>query len=254
MPLLRIVNWKGESTQSAVPTYTRTTEVPNQENGPQFKARPIKHWRKQLIPNAPRGVSVSNQMCMDKPGGTVYLGVRGADCFARNQLGLTGPEVVQEDILKPSLGATTDYCISPACKGPIIRRAKTLLKSNYYSDTKGYLRSRCVTYDQKLSSNRAPNVQYVGANGEALNPTDAPNGPQVRLTQSCASKCQGNQAQGSQLRVETIHKPNNRQFYTQGGVDSSARIERLKLNTLNKTAGPAQPKNTPNAKLPRFAA
>jgi len=243
-PSLRIIPWKGPATLTAVPSFTQPVAIPDQENGPQFKARPIKHWRKQLVPNEPRGQGVQNRMNMDRPGGLSNL---GSTTESNNVLCAA---TLPEDILKPNQGSVSSTCISPACQPAkqVIRRATTILRKNYFSDTKAYLRSRCVLYDQKLSSNPAPNVQYVAANGEELNPTDALNGPQVRLTQSCARNCQ---KIGQSVSGATIDKPNNRQYDTQGGVHPTARVTRLNLNTLNNPARPALPKTTPNAKLVR---
>ena len=45
------VSWKGESSNSAVPTWSRPLPIYDEkDNGPSFKARPIKHWRRQLFP------------------------------------------------------------------------------------------------------------------------------------------------------------------------------------------------------------
>ena len=77
MPLLLIspyISWKGIATNSAVPSFSRPDLT---VSGPEFKANPIKHWRKQLIPNANSGSSNRRAgigMPMDIPGGSVYLG------------------------------------------------------------------------------------------------------------------------------------------------------------------------------------
>ena len=90
------ISWKGKTTDSAVPVYSRPLvngriashvlydecltpeEVIDMPNGPSFKARPIKHWRKQLDPRKGSGRGRAGVgMPMDTPGGKVHLGNQG---------------------------------------------------------------------------------------------------------------------------------------------------------------------------------
>ena len=95
------------------------------------------------------------------------------------------------------------------------------------------MRSRCILYDQKLTTNPVPEITYLDNAGELLHPTDSATGPQVRQTQNCCPDTQTVSGSGS---CHTIYKPNNTQYSQQGAVDSSDRITRLKLNTVNKNA------------------
>ena len=275
-------SWKGKSTNSAVPNYSRPLDGSEPDaSGPDFGPRPIKHWRKQLntvhhSSRARAGVG----MPMDLPGGSVYLGnsETNTDCVSCGvNLDADGYETtgLKENILKTNdtnfttTPQDTLYdCVNnkPACvacnpENNIIRRATTVLSKKYYTDTKGYLQSRCVTYNQKLSTNPYPGVQYFNANHQPLYPTDAVNGPQVRATQNCFTNCntctgcvgcttcskggtdcnnvaacinyQANN-QCTTTPTRTIYKPNNSQFAVQGAVSSGARIDRLKYNTITK--------------------
>ena len=82
------VSWKGTSTNSAVPTFSKPLEKnESAKSGPDFKAHPIKHWRKQLNPvdgsgRGRAGVGVPS----DTPGGAVYLGTDSTDCVACGSL------------------------------------------------------------------------------------------------------------------------------------------------------------------------
>ena len=76
-------SWKGESTNSIVPVWTKPNingPVPPGTkyigpNGPNFKARPIRHWRKQLEPRSGSGKGRAGVgMPMDVPGGKVAIG------------------------------------------------------------------------------------------------------------------------------------------------------------------------------------
>jgi hypothetical protein len=277
------ISWKGPSTNSVVPNYSRPLDgsetVPN---GASFAARPIKHWRKQLntVHESSRG-RAGVGMPMDLPGGSVYLGDVASNTECTTCVtNLDGNETtaLKENIERYN---DTDFiydpddslydCIfnKPACvacnpENNIIKRATTILSKKYYTDTKGYLQSRCISYDQKLSANPMPGVQYFNAAGQPLYPSEDPDGPQVRSTQNCLTNCNScssclsnsgctvgggvceNVAECikcSQMRTctnkasPTIYKPNNRQFAVQGAVTSSARIDRLKYNTITNNGG-----------------
>jgi hypothetical protein len=268
------ISWKGKSTNSAVPNFSRPLDgTESYATGPNFAARPIKHWRKQLttVNNSSRG-RAGVGMPMDLPGGSVYLGNTETNTDCTNCVIIPGAETtgLKENILKPNI--TNDavkafydcennkpVCVACNPENNIIRPATTVLSKKYYSDTKGYLQSRCVTYNQKLSVNPLPGVKYFNAAGQPLYPTDEPNGPQDRSTQNCLTNCNActrcpscttcdvactscaNVADCINCKknitciptpMVTIYKPSNAQFAVQGAVSSGARIDRLKYNTI----------------------
>jgi len=100
--------------------------------------------------------------------------------------------------------------------------------NNAYNDTSSYLQSRCLTYNQNISTERVSSINYFSNEGIPIEPSDTPQGTQLRRTSSCYSyKPQ------PLCNNTTIYKPNNVQYAQQGGVSSSSRISRLKYNTLN---------------------
>jgi len=227
------VTWKGPSTGSAVPAWSRPliNNNSNTNTGTSFAARPIKHWRKQLVPAANSGISKNAGvgMPMDIPGGSVYLGAR-VDCS-------NCPVNLAELIPTTKNTKFDSFTVSPlgvcvACNPEtnIIKSAVTLLNKNYYSDTKGYLQSRSQTYDQKLSTTPIPGINYNSP------PSDSSTGSQIYYTDSCSKKCTTNNS-----RVTTIYKPNNHQYSQQGAVDSSSRLDRLKYNTITKNGKSFKP-------------
>jgi len=227
------VTWKGPSTGSAVPTWSRPliNNNSNTNTGTSFAARPIKHWRKQLVPAANSGISKNAGvgMPMDIPGGSVYLGAR-VDCsncpVNLAELIPTTKNTKFDSYTKDPSG----NCVACNPETNIIKSAVTLLNKNYYSDTKGYLQSRCQTYDQKLSTTPIPGNSYINSTThEPIPPSDSPTGSQVYYTENCSKKCTTNNS-----RVTTIYKPNNQQYSQQGAVDSSSRLTRLKYNTITK--------------------
>jgi hypothetical protein len=232
------VTWKGPSTGSAVPAWSRPLINNNNgaNTGTSFAARPIKHWRKQLVPAANSGISTNAGvgMPMDRPGGSVYLGSAvylGAtvDCSIC-PVNLAELIPTTKNTVFDTTKDASGNCVACNPETNIIKSAVTLLNKNYYSDTKGYLQSRCQTYDQKLSTTPIPGNSYINSTThEPIPPSDSPTGSQVYYTENCSKKCTTNNS-----RVTTIYKPNNQQYSQQGAVDSSSRLTRLKYNTITK--------------------
>jgi hypothetical protein len=248
--------------------------------GPEFKARPIKHWRRQHVPttvanamNTTTGVVTNPEayvassssgrrtatvgLLMDRPGAVSYLG-SNSDCkcvepggnsytisehFNENKKA-SGDRIENKGSVsigggrEINTGIYATKCIGCNPQNNVIRSASTLLSRAYYSDTSGYLKSRCKTYQQNASINRSANIQYIDTNNELLWPTNSKTGPQVYRTNDTYQPrvnpyaCNNNTGGASTI----IFKPNNRQYSVQGAVDSSTRIEKLKLNTINTNA------------------
>lgn len=271
---------KVATANSSVPGLHRpnTNGVPSNINqndfeGPEFSARPIKHWRRQHIPttvaNASNALEAASNassgrrtatvgLLMDRPGAVSYLGTN-SDCkcvepggnsytiserFGDNKKA-SGTLVENQGFI--SIGQGNDayeintgiYETKRICCNPqnnVIRSASTLLSRAYYSDTTGYLKSRCKTYQQNASINRAANVQY-GADQELLWPTSSATGPQVyRTNDTYQPRVNPYTCENTGGASTVIFKPNNRQYSIQGAVDSSTRIEKLKLNAITTNA------------------
>jgi hypothetical protein len=266
---------KVATANSSVPGLHRpnTNGVPSNINqddfkGPEFKARPIKHWRRQHVPttvantleaasNASSGRRTATVgLLIDRPGAVSYLG-SNSDCkcvepggnsytisekfeYAKKASGTiieNKGTVNIGDAYEINTGIYATKCISCNPQNNVIRSASTLLSRAYYSDTTGYLKSRCKTYQQNASINRAANVQYTGTDKELLWPTSSATGPQVYRTNDTYQPRVNPYACDNTGGASTvIFKPNNRQYSIQGAVDSSTRIEKLKLNTINTNA------------------
>jgi len=226
------VSWKGPSTGSAVPVWSRPliNNNTNTNTGTSFAARPIKHWRKQLVPATDSGISGRSGvgMPMDRPGGSVYLGAT-VDC-SNCPVNLAELIPTTKNTLFNTTKDGSGNCVACNPETNIIKSAVTLLNKKYYTDTKSYLQSRCQTYDQKLSTNPIPENNYTGL------ASDSPTGSQVYYTDNCSKKCTNDNS-----RVRTIYKPNNQQYSQQGAVDSSSRLDRLKYNTITKNGKSFKP-------------
>ena len=238
-------SWKGPSTNSVVSAWSRPLingPTNTQDSGQAFKARPIKHWRKQLNPRKGSGrSSVGIGMPMDRPGGSTYLGDNPKRCKCETKdetVNLKENITRTHKIVKPTPADTVydengkPVCVACNPETNVIKSASTIVKKNYYTDSRAYLKSRNKTYERNLSGTRNENIKYIDQYGNVLWPTMTLDGPQVRDPLSCADRCQ--YAPNSNVRSRTIYKPNNRQFGVQGAVSSSSRLERLKLNTITK--------------------
>jgi surface protein len=192
-------------------------------NGPDFKARPLKHWRKQLrvydykgAANNSRTASISE---LERPGTTVYHFTPDCACvpgeggnsyiISNNKFGYetknddyskdvidvkiqnNGYIVVPYDATEQQINDPTNPaykiltgiyntdCINCSPQGNLIRSGIGLQSQAYYSYSNDKLESRCQTFEQNMSTNKATGGVYFDAQGIPLWPNDAPNGPQV---------------------------------------------------------------------------
>jgi hypothetical protein len=223
------IEWKGFSKMEAVPMNARpltngswilnqdTDSVPAPGvDGNAFLPRPIKHWRKQLTVDPAVGGTKSKFIKLSAPSSSIYLGgSEDRECC---------------DINGSSIISTIESKNNNCCENTpqVIKPATTILSKTYYTDSRAYLRSRCKLYEQKLSTRRIPGNTYFDASGNELYPNNSDTGPQNYLMRNCATTCDPNK------QPTTIYKPNNRNFSTQGAVSSSARLVKLKYDTVNK--------------------
>tara|TARA_B110001450_G_C17611707_1_gene477547 strand:- start:61 stop:945 length:885 start_codon:yes stop_codon:yes gene_type:complete len=216
------IDTKGNTTNIAVPVWSRPySNVDPYPGDNSFRARPIRHWRKQLFPRENSGSGKSAVgIPSDKPGGSVHLG-NSNPCDNNINIFMLKENIINNDEKCCTTNITTNS------KKNIIRSASTILNKNYYTDSRSYLKSRCKTYKQNLSGNINNNVDNYDENGNFLWPNENKDGPQVRNIDK-NNHCDENK------KCTLIYKPNNRNFATQGAVSSSERLVRLKLNTINK--------------------
>ncbi len=221
------------------------------------RARPIKHWRKQLAPvpysgNNRRGIGIPS----DKPGGAVLFSKQNKDdnrclCNTQDELGNTKTIVKhvlhpkhckecpdtedshKKDVILPNGVRSLSCCNS---KKMITRAANTRIPlhntnssnssilNNYYPSNKEYLRAKCKTYTQNL-----------GGQENATNVIDHFGNPisDMFFSLTCPSGACGS---NSTKKPVHVYKPNNNSFQVQGAVSSGDRIARLKYNTLRKNA------------------
>ena len=231
-------------------------------DGPEFRARPMKHWRRQLVPtsvNATGGVitgpsepigssgrrNATVGLLMDRPGAVSYVGDESCECVQQPGNSYTISEhflevptnkgtlvenqgFIDNGDYQINTGIYSTRCIGCNPQNNVIKSASTLLSRAYYSDTTGYLKSRCKTYQQNASINRTPGVTYLGPDEQHIWATSSANGSQVYQTNNIYKPRVNPHACGGSGASTVIFKPNNYQYSVQGAVDSSTRIEKLK--------------------------
>ena len=152
-------------------------------------------------------------------------------------------ELAKFKFLNPETNFKSVSCVACSPQANVIKPATTLLSKKYYTDSRAYLRARNKRYRQNLSGTEVSNIKYSENSGKTLlwpsNEQDGVRwrGPQIRSGSNCLSSCCINTSTDAvRCPAKLIYKPSNREFSVQGAVDSSSRIERLKLKTITKSA------------------
>jgi hypothetical protein len=190
---------------------------------------------------------------MDRPGAVTYIGDASCECVQQPGNSYTISEhflevpknkgtivenqgFIDNGDYQINTGIYGTKCIACNPQNNVIKSASTLLSRAYYSDTTGYLKSRCKTYQQNASINRTSGVTYLSPDGQHIWATSSANGSQVYQTNDIYKPRVNPHACSGSGASTVIFKPNNYQYSVQGAVDSSTRIEKLKLNTINTNA------------------
>jgi len=229
-----MVNWKGLTNNSAVPSWTRADEDIGGDNGPAFKARPLKIWRKQLNGKNSQGNSAVG-MPMDTPGGSVNLGSAQICDGDNNRIGLIDEINHGIEVRDPhpndkffDTDSNKPACVACNPENHVIKTASTVIGKKYYTDSRAYLHSKGRTYEQNQATGiKVDGVTYFDANGNPLHPSD-----NTSLGPTSYSKTFGGQQ--TDCSDKLIYKPSNHKFSTQGAVSSGSRLLRLKVDTINK--------------------
>lgn len=156
-------------------------------------------------------------------------------------------------------GACGPTCSACNPEAHVIRRGTTVLSKTYYTDSRAYLRARGRRYEQNLGAGaHVPGRRYYDGSANVLYDNGEPGranglygGLQCPAGSSCPplppgvdpGKYQAACAAGDRRRHPPgqqkpyhSYKPSNRQFAVQGAVESSTRLDRLKLNTIQRAA------------------
>lgn len=246
----KYMSWKGSdptkniTTNSAVPTNSFPQPDNNGSKIYTGKANPIKHWRKQLIPaqKQPAGKVTVGQV-MDRPGGSVYLVNQSSDCSnnphsIKNYLSGHNPrEYIKSECIPRTENLERIIICNPQ---RITRPGSTILKKNYYTTSKAYLKSRVKLYEQNQTITpikNDPNRYYTtSTDGQPVYvyPSNNASGSQVYNSTYCSDVSCNNGTNTNQVRV--IYKPSNYGYSQEGAVSSDQRIANIKKQTINNSA------------------
>lgn len=209
--------WKENTTDMVVPSNSRPFHNLDANTIPRssFKANPIKHWRKQLLPyyetKSSKQVRIQQ---LDAPGTGISVNSNNIDCTSKNVHILkenitllnqcNGIKVYLED------GVHSTRCIGGT--NHIRRSANTNISKNYHRNYHSYLKSKCRTYEE--------NARLGAKNDDGTYKS---------------SKCSTmTSSDGTTCNKPIIYKPSNNLFSIQGATSSSANILRKKHDTINK--------------------
>lgn len=208
-------------------------------------SRPIKHWRKQLIPAGVSGKSPSSMSIQDRPAANSII---ANDCCSDEPGNLIQYEIVKTPFSVASHLDTLrgkdrrNICQDCDPDEPILVNTsgiKDAKVQQFNFDTKSYLRSRNKSFISNQTGSMKTDTTY-----STKSPSGCCNVPipysdnNITGTQNRSSFVSPPQSDDAckNKPANIIVKPNNQQFFQQGAVSSSSRIERLKYNTVTANA------------------
>jgi hypothetical protein len=199
---------------------------------------PIKHWRKQLQPSQGHitGKPTLNSI-MWQPGGTTVL--KNTNCTNGSYGVLSsylneGVELCTAQVIRNELSNFQPVIINNPQRITRPKSSQTLIKKNYYTTSKSYLKSRAKLYIQNQT------LSKIGDNGlnqlapPANNNWVYPENSQTQGTQVYNTTFFADNLNNDTCRKKVIFKPNNPFFAVQGAVDSSTKIVQSKYEAINK--------------------
>ena len=209
--------------------------------------RPIKQWRKQLIPVGVSGKSrssmsiqtapgsnvvISNDCCSSEPGNLVHYDIPKSPFSVESHLGtLRGKE-------RRNVCETCDLVQNPITTNESGVKDAKFQKFNF--NTKAYLRSRNKSFASNQNGAMRSNITYSRSDGCCVVPIpysdDNVSGTQLRTSFVNPPQVSDDVTSCSNKPVTIIVKPNNQKFFQQGAVSSSSRVDRLKYNTVTANA------------------
>ena len=207
-------------------------------------ARPIKQWRKQLVPAGVSGKSrssmsiqtapssnvvISNDCCSSEPGNLVHYDITKSPFSVESHLGtLRGKD-------RRNICNTCDEDQPITTNNSGVEDVR-LQKFNF--DTKAYLRSRNKSFVTNQNGAMKTGITYSTPVSGGCCAVPIPySDDNVVGTQNRASFVSPPQVSSCNNKpVTIIVKPNNQQFFQQGAVSSSSRLDRLKYNAVTANA------------------
>ena len=241
---LGLINFRPETNGSWILSKQPSSSL----DGNAFLPRPLKQWRKQLMDNpirkGTRNITINE---IESPGLIIntILTIEDNKLSNKNFI-VSNLQMKNNSNIYDNTESTITYAdVSNCWNDPIgkriccnpeanlIRYKTAPLEKNYISYSY-YLKNRCYTYNQNISTTKVTGNTYFTPGGMAIYPTEFPNGCQVLHKKECSNDCCRCYC-GTNGRVQDmIYKPNNRQFAKQGATSSRSRTNALKTNTIEQ--------------------
>ena len=213
------IKWKGLVLTSIVPRNSRPPS--NSDNltnysSPFGKARPLKHWRKQLNPPLSSRSSRTTLARINAPGGSITRNSNSCLTCGEDNVAQIKTEIGK--VLTSNCTYSRDddgTCISKKIR----RSASTTISPTYYTSNSGYLHSRGKTYNQKIKITSEDTDSSI-SNSYFVGNTNYKTCVDGGVT--------------TYKKATTIYKPSNSGFAVQGAVSAGDRLTRLKYNTITR--------------------
>jgi hypothetical protein len=228
-----LIKWQGLTFQQVVSTLQKNTNTSTQTTS-FFRAGPLKIYRRNigrtndsgaLISSNNERQSVTIANVMEQPGGAVNTTV--PICY-NNGVGIVTNQNITNNAYQK--GLCTTICVSePANALKRVKSAGMIRSKKYNVNSYQYLDNRDRTFAQNQ-------FNYIKSGNQTVKPGSA-----LAILANNQYVQNGN-GQFNVPNNVVIYKPNNAKYGQQGGVSSSARIDRLKLETIQTVA--LQYKNT----------
>lgn len=209
----KIINWKPNEKKMIVPKNSKplfngshSQEDTNNFTSKFGTARPLKHYRKQLIPyfNTPSSKKISlDDINLSTNSYINETNKLFNPCSSDVTLNFVSGFVLDKP--QPCLGSKNNGVCRGGNTNVYYRSATTNVNKDYHQTTKSYLHRKCKTFEQNLKL------------GENISDET------YKMTSCSNNNCN-----------KTIYKPNNKKFSKQGSVESSTRLLRLKNDTINQ--------------------
>ena len=209
----KIINWKPNEKKMIVPKNSKplfngshSQEDTNNFTSKFGTARPLKHYRKQLIPyfNTPSSKKISlDDINLSTNSYINETNKLFNPCSSNVTLNFVSGFVLDKP--QPCLGSKNNGVCRGGNTNVYYRSATTNVNKDYHQTTKSYLHRKCKTFEQNLKL------------GENISDET------YKMTSCSNNNCN-----------KTIYKPNNKKFSKQGSVESSTRLLRLKNDTINQ--------------------
>jgi hypothetical protein len=227
------VPWKGQTFNQIVSSIQKNTPETSTVYGATLrKALPLKIYRKELASanvtnyNPRQSISIDE---LNSPNGYFIIPSANNPCItgAANRQGISNTldinltnDTYERPGLCPSILPNGACSNIPKNALNRVRSSKGVISKKYYTSTQQYLASRCQSFEQnQYNYIRSGNPNVKPGTAAALNNTYAANQEVTSCNTPICNK-------------PVFYKPNNSQFAQQGGVSSSARVARLKYDTI----------------------